>query len=571
MRIPALAETGIRKLYNGPESFTPDNQFLLGRGAEPARLLRRRRLQLRGHRVRRRRRPGARRVGRRGRADQRPGRRRHPPVRRLRTTTTRWLRDRVVEILGLHYAVPWPNRELESGRPLRRSPLHDRLAARNACFGSRMGWERANVFAPAGRRAAARLLLGQAELAALVGRGAARHPLRRSPCSTRRRSPSTSSSAATPRRRCSGCAPTTSPVPVGTVVYTGLLNRRGTYESDLTVTRVADDEFLLVSSSATTDARPGLDPPQRPRRPRHPGRRRDLVLRRARGDGPALARAARPGRPDADLDDFALRARRGWSGSAARRCAPPGSPTSASSAGSSTCRPSSPPGVYDDLMARRRRPRAWSTRATTRSSRCGWRRATAPSAASSPRTTRRVEAGLLFACKLDDRRRLPRPGRARGGPGAPVPAARLVSFVVDDPEPMLWGGELVLRDGVPVGQVTSAAWGETVGALRRAGLRRRPGRRRRRGTGSLGGSYAVDVGGSVHPVTGRPAGAVRPGRRAGSRLTDESRWRSGSYGRDTTHPTKEHAMATNLNPYLGFRDEARERDGLLPLGVRRAS
>src|SRR6185436_20656340 len=42
-------------------------------------------------------------------------------------------------------------------------------------------------------------------------------------------------------------------VPLGTVVYTGLLNGRGTYESDLTVTRVAEDEFLLVSSSATTE------------------------------------------------------------------------------------------------------------------------------------------------------------------------------------------------------------------------------------------------------------------------------------------------------------------------------
>ena len=39
-----------------------------------------------------------------------------------------------------------------------------------------------------------------------------------------------------------------------------------------------------------------------------------------------------------------------------------------------------------------------------------------------------------------------------------------MSFVVDDPEPMLWGGELVLRDGEPVGQVTSAAYGATVGA-----------------------------------------------------------------------------------------------------------
>src|SRR6185436_7009528 len=42
-------------------------------------------------------------------------------------------------------------------------------------------------------------------------------------------------------------------VPVGTVVYTALLNRRGTYESDLTVTRVSTEEYLLVSSSATTE------------------------------------------------------------------------------------------------------------------------------------------------------------------------------------------------------------------------------------------------------------------------------------------------------------------------------
>ena len=44
------------------------------------------------------------------------------------------------------------------------------------------------------------------------------------------------------------------------------------------------------------------------------------------------------------------------------------------------------------------------------------------------------------------------------------PRRRLVSFVLDDPEPMLWGGELLLRDGEPAGQVTSAAWGATVGA-----------------------------------------------------------------------------------------------------------
>src|SRR5205085_5582545 len=50
-------------------------------------------------------------------------------------------------------------------------------------------------------------------------------------------------------------------------------------------------------------------------------------------------------------------------------------------------------------------------------------------------------------------------------PARPPGARRkLVSFSVDDPEAMLWGGELVLRDGVAAGQFTSAAWGATVGA-----------------------------------------------------------------------------------------------------------
>src|SRR6187549_4211793 len=60
----------------------------------------------------------------------------------------RFLKARVSEVLGLHYMMPWPNRELQSARPQRRSPLYDRLAARNALFGSKMGWERPNFFAP---------------------------------------------------------------------------------------------------------------------------------------------------------------------------------------------------------------------------------------------------------------------------------------------------------------------------------------------------------------------------------------------------------------------------------------
>ena len=62
----------------------------------------------------------------------------------------RWLHDRVAEVLGLHYEIPWPNREMTTARPFRRSPVHHLLDAANANFGSRMGWERANFFAPPG-------------------------------------------------------------------------------------------------------------------------------------------------------------------------------------------------------------------------------------------------------------------------------------------------------------------------------------------------------------------------------------------------------------------------------------
>ena len=65
---------------------------------------------------------------------------------------------------------------------------------------------------------------------------------------------------------------------------------------------------------------------------------------------------------------------------------------------------------------------------------------------------------------------------------------------------MLWGGELVLRDGVAAGQVTSAAWGETLGACVGPRLRVGPARRRRRPRLGDGSTYEVDVNGSRWPV-----------------------------------------------------------------------
>ena len=149
LRIPALETTGIKKFYNGPESFTPDNQFVLGEAPELTNLF----VAAGFNSV------GIATAGGAGRAlaewivDGAPATdltgvdiRRFAPF----NGNNRWLHDRVAEVLGVHYEIPWPNRELTSARPFRRSPVHHLLEQANASFGSKMGWERANFFAPEG-------------------------------------------------------------------------------------------------------------------------------------------------------------------------------------------------------------------------------------------------------------------------------------------------------------------------------------------------------------------------------------------------------------------------------------
>ena len=148
-RIPVLAETGIKMFYNGPESFTPDNQFILGEAPE----LRNFFVGAGFNSV------GIASAGGAGRAlaewitEGEPGLDLSAvDIRRFAAFNgnNQWLHDRVSEVLGLHYAVPWPNRELARARPFRRSPAYHLLKQANACFGSKMGWERANFFAPPG-------------------------------------------------------------------------------------------------------------------------------------------------------------------------------------------------------------------------------------------------------------------------------------------------------------------------------------------------------------------------------------------------------------------------------------
>ncbi len=247
-RTPCLETAQVKMLLNGPESFTPDGNFLLGEAPGLAGYF-----VCAGFNS-----AGIANSGGAGRliaewiAGGEPSvdlwdvdLRRFGPFMANR----RLLAERTGETLGLHYAMRWPRQELQSARPLRTSPLHDLLAAGGAEFGSKFGWERANYFKPpqasrppdtlgtpgwlpwvqAEQRATRErcALYDQTSFGKLLLQGRDALALLQRLCAA--------DIAATAR---------------GRVVYTAMLNDRGGFESDLTVMQLAAERYLLITGSA---------------------------------------------------------------------------------------------------------------------------------------------------------------------------------------------------------------------------------------------------------------------------------------------------------------------------------
>ena len=248
-RVPALETAKIKMLLNGPESFTPDGNFILGEapglggffvaaGFNSA---------------------GIANSGGAGKliaewivGGEQPGDLWDVDIRRFGSfaANRRALRERTVETLGLHYAMRWPRHELTSARPLRTSPLYDALAARGAVFGSKNGWERANVFRPADAPPA-RPGLGKPDWLPWVIDEM--HATREAVAVYDQTSFSKlllqgRDALAVLQNLCANDID----VPVDRIVYTPMLNTRGGFESDLTVIRLAAERFLLVTGSAQT-------------------------------------------------------------------------------------------------------------------------------------------------------------------------------------------------------------------------------------------------------------------------------------------------------------------------------
>ena len=248
-RIPALQDAGIQKFFCGPESFTPDVRYHIGQAPELQNCFVAAGLNSIGLQS----------AGGIGKVMSEWIRDGHPPVDLWEVDVRRampfqgnrkYLRERVRESLGLLYATHWPYRQYETARGVRKSALHDRLVRIGACHGEAFGWERPNWYAPEGVTPQYEYSYGRQNW---FDYSASEHLAVREGVGL-----FDQSSFAKFRlegRDAAGvlnyvCANDIDVSP-GRLVYTQWLNDKGGIEADLTVTRLSENAFLIVTAAET--------------------------------------------------------------------------------------------------------------------------------------------------------------------------------------------------------------------------------------------------------------------------------------------------------------------------------
>ena len=163
---------------------------------------------------------------------------------------TKYVHDRVVESVGVLYHKHFPNRQKTTARPVIQSPVHDRLAARGACFSQIAGWERADWFAPEGVEAKHEYdwlrpnwFKYQGEEHMAVRDGVGMYDL----TSMGKFIVQGIDAGEVLQELCTNDVD----VPVGKVVYGPILNERGGFECDITVTRISLDQYFIVTAAGT--------------------------------------------------------------------------------------------------------------------------------------------------------------------------------------------------------------------------------------------------------------------------------------------------------------------------------
>lgn len=246
-RVPALYTVGVKQMINGPESFTPDGNFILGVAPECSNMFVGAGFNAFG-------------IASGGGAGWVLAQwvvdgeapldlwvvdiRRFAGMHRDR----QWVLDRTLEAYGKHYTIGFPHEEYESGRPRVVSPLYERLKAHGAVFGSKLGWERPNWFAPMGVEPKDIYSMGRQNWFSAVG-DEHRHV---------REAVGIFDQSSFAKYEMTGpdalkaldwiCANDVGK-PAGRLTYTQLLNSRGGIEADLTVARLAEETFYIVTGT----------------------------------------------------------------------------------------------------------------------------------------------------------------------------------------------------------------------------------------------------------------------------------------------------------------------------------
>ena len=247
-RVPALETAGVKELVNGPESFTPDGNFILGEAPELKNYFVAAGFNAFGIAA----------GGGAGKALAEWIVGGEPPydlwavdIRRFGSphSDVDWVRKRTEEMYGKHYTMAWPLEEHQSARPVRRSPLYNILKDQGACFGEKLGWERPNWFAPTGVDAKDEYSFQRQNWFEHVG---AEHSATRERVALFDQT-SFAKFLFTGKDALKGlnwvCANEIDK-PVGSLIYTQLLNKRGGIECDLTIARIAEDCFYIVTGTA---------------------------------------------------------------------------------------------------------------------------------------------------------------------------------------------------------------------------------------------------------------------------------------------------------------------------------
>jgi 4-methylaminobutanoate oxidase (formaldehyde-forming) len=249
-RVPAMETAEVKKLFNGPEAFTPDGEFILGESDVPGFWVA---AGFCAHGL-----AGAGGMGWQMAEWIVNGEPSldlwHMDIRRFgRQYRSQALAlARATEVYATYYDIKYPNEERRAGRPLRLSPAYARLRGLGAAFGEKSGWERANWFEPnAAEGDEALRPRGWAgenwspaiHAEAMATRNAAGLFDETSFAKFEVRGPG---ALALLQRLCANDVDR----PNGSVTYTQMLNGRGGIECDFTVTRLGDDVFRIVTGTA---------------------------------------------------------------------------------------------------------------------------------------------------------------------------------------------------------------------------------------------------------------------------------------------------------------------------------